>query len=55
VSVAYGRGTNFARDYALSANYSRLDQHGYKIMFACKVIKGVSERGTENQAWDTTK
>lgn len=52
---AYGRGTYFARDYALSAQYSRVDQHGYKIMFACKVIKGISERGAANQDWDTKK
>ena len=50
---AYGRGTYFARDYALSANFSREDQHGYKIMFACKVIKGKSEIGKANQSWDT--
>lgn len=51
----YGRGTYFARDYALSSEYSRLDQHGYKIMFACKVIKGVSEEGSPNRPWDTKR
>lgn len=52
---AYGRGTYFARDYALSADFSRTDQHGYKIMFACKVIKGISDCGTTDRAWDTKK
>lgn len=52
---AYGCGTYFARDYALSSEYSRLDQHGYKIMFACKVIKGVSDVGSPNRPWDTKK
>ena len=50
---AYGRGTYFARDYALSAEYSREDHHGYKIMFACKVIKGVSELGNHNKEANT--
>lgn len=49
---AYGRGTYFARDYALSAEYSREDQHGYKIMFACKVIKGATELGAHNKEAD---
>lgn len=52
---AYGRGTYFARDYALSANFSRTDQHGYKIMFACKIIKGLSTVGKADQPWDTAK
>lgn len=52
---AYGRGTYFARDYALSSEYSRTDQYGYKIMFACKVIKGASEMGAADKICDTTK
>jgi hypothetical protein len=50
---AWGRGTYFARDYLTSAAYSRDDSYGYKIMFACKVIRGISTIGKCDAVLDT--
>lgn len=50
---AYGRGTYFARNYTTSRDYSRTDSHGYKIMFVCKVIQGVSGPGRPNEVINT--
>lgn len=50
---AYGKGTYFATHYGISSGYSHNDSYGYKIMFVCKVIEGVTKVGSSNEAPDT--
>ena len=50
---AFGKGTYFAADYSTSSGYSHDDSYGYKIMFVCKVIEGVTKLGKANEVPDT--
>lgn len=53
VTSAFGRGTYFAHNLSLSAEYSQKDSYGYRIMFVCKVLEGVSIQGTAKEVLNT--
>ena len=50
VSVRFGRGVYFARDFCYSAysGYSPPDANGIKYVYQCQVLTGVSVQSTDS-------